>query len=225
MKQIRTVISLTFFVVAGILAGGISFAEDDSEYVKWYAVTITNMTRGQVITPPVVISHNGDFELFSAGSPAIPELAALAEDGDTGPLLGFLPTQPGVYDFTVATDPIQPGHSVTLEISTTGKFRNITAVGMLATTNDAFFAVEGVSVPKKGEKKVEANAYDSGSESNNESCAYIPGQPCGSAGIRATDEAEGYVHIHAGIHGIGDLVPATHDWRNPVAEITIHRLP
>ena len=41
------------------------------------------------------------------------------------------------------------------------------------------------------------------------------GQPVGGE--------EGYVHIHAGIHGIGDLDASVRDWRNPVAEITIVR--
>jgi hypothetical protein len=41
----------------------------------------------------------------------------------------------------------------------------------------------------------------------------------GSPGV-----GEGYVHIHTGIHGIGDLLTAAmYDWRNPVAEITIRR--
>ena len=35
---------------------------------------------------------------------------------------------------------------------------------------------------------------------------------------------EGYVYIHPDIHGVGDLVPAARDWRNPVAKITIRRL-
>lgn len=31
----------------------------------------------------------------------------------------------------------------------------------------------------------------------------------------------GYVHISSGIHGIGNLQPASYDWRNPVARIKI----
>lgn len=71
---------------------------------------------------------------------------------------------------------------------------------------------------------VEAEAYDAGSEANSESCTYIPGPPCGNAEVRDTGDAEGFVHVHAGVHGIGDLDPAMHDWRNPVAEITIKRV-
>jgi hypothetical protein len=36
---------------------------------------------------------------------------------------------------------------------------------------------------------------------------------------------EGYVHINASIHGTGDLDPSQRDWRNPVARITIERIP
>lgn len=222
MKRLIFPIVLGLFMTASVLTGSTVFA--DEEDGERYAVTITNITRGQVITPPVVISHNNDFKLFTLGSPAIPELAALAEDGPTAPLLGLLATLPDVYDFTASSGPLLPGASVTLEVKTTGSFRYISAAGMLATTNDAFFAIEGVGVPRKGAKTVDADTYDAGSEANNESCIFIPGPPCGNAGVRDTANAEGYVHIHAGIHGIADLVPATHDWRNPVAEVTIHRI-
>jgi hypothetical protein len=43
--------------------------------------------------------------------------------------------------------------------------------------------------------------------------------------IRAADpgDPEGFVHVHSGIHGGADLDPAMHDWRNPVALVTITR--
>ena len=40
----------------------------------------------------------------------------------------------------------------------------------------------------------------------------------------AADSDEGYVHIHSGIHGNGDLLPEIYDWRNPAAKITVQRL-
>jgi hypothetical protein len=45
------------------------------------------------------------------------------------------------------------------------------------------------------------------------------------AGINTN--GEGFIHVHAGIHGIGGpggLDPATYDWRNPVVELTIVRI-
>jgi hypothetical protein len=49
--------------------------------------------------------------------------------------------------------------------------------------------------------------------------------PLTGAGIN--EDGEGYIHVHAGIHGIGGmdgLDPATFDWRNPVVEVTIERV-
>ena len=37
-------------------------------------------------------------------------------------------------------------------------------------------------------------------------------------------KAEGFVHIHAGIAGGGDLDPAATDWNNPVALVHIERI-
>lgn len=216
----------TFF--AAILAGvaalpGVSQAGDDDHEGRRYAVTITNLTRGQVLTPPVVIVHNRDFTLFTPGEPARPELARLAEDGMTQPLVDALATEDGVYQTHVG-GAIPPGHSTTVEIEVSGPFRFLTAAGMLATTNDGFYSIHDVKLSEKVGLEVDADAYDAGSEANSESCAFIPGPPCGHPGVRDTLEAEGFVHIHSGIHGGADLVPATHDWRNPVAEVAIQRI-
>ena len=62
------------------------------------------------------------------------------------------------------------------------------------------------------------------SEENNEDCAFIPGPPCNNPHVRATDKAEGFVHIHSGIHGGTILIPARDDWRNPVAKIIVTRV-
>jgi hypothetical protein len=64
-------------------------------------------------------------------------------------------------------------------------------------------------------------AYDAGSETNNEDGNFIPGPPFGNGGVRDTGSAEGYVHIHSGVHGIADLAPEMYDWENPVAKIEI----
>ena len=217
--------SITSIMGVLVLAGALLLAgEARAEHRARYEVTITNLTRGQVITPPVVASHVAGFDLFTLGAPASPELVALAEDGDFGLLLASLGGQPAVYETVAAAGPILPGTSVTVEISAPGLFRRISAVGMLATSNDAFFSVRDVAVPLLGAVTYEGVAYDAGSENNSESCAFIPGPPCGNPHVRDTTGAEGFVHVHAGIHGGADLVPAQHDWRNPVAQVTIRRV-
>jgi hypothetical protein len=219
-KMKRTIFVLTVsLIISVVLASSPAFARDRGGK-KSYEVTITNMTRGQVFSPPIVISHSGYFQLFTPGAPAGPELYPLAEDGDVMPLLDHISPLSTVYDSTVG-DLIHPGESLTLKISTRGHFKYISVAGMLVTTNDAFFAVRNVGAPAIGQVVVHADAYDAGSEANSEDCDYIPGPPCGNGGERDTEGAEGYVHIHPGIHGIEDLVAAESDWRNPVAEITI----
>jgi hypothetical protein len=95
---------------------------------------------------------------------------------------------------------------------------------MLATTNDAFFGLDGVHLlPNLKYRAVYANAFDAGSEANNESCDYIPGPPCENPFMRSTEGAEGFVHVHSGIHGVGSLDAAQYDWRNPVVKIFIER--
>ncbi|UCF66892.1 MAG: spondin domain-containing protein, partial [Acidobacteriota bacterium] len=103
---------------------------------------------------------------------------------------------------------------------------------MLVTTNDAFFAgtvpelQRAVLVGSRSPlmASAEAPAYDAGSERNTENCDHIPGPPCMSPFQRVTDGAEGYVYVHAGVHGSGDLDAAMRDWRNPVARISVRRI-
>lgn len=207
-------------IIIGTLSRDFAFAGQERGG-RTYEVTITNLTRGQILSPPIVISHDGNFQLFVLGEPARPELFVLAEDGITSDLTDYISALSSVFDYAVAGGGIAPGASVTFEINTRGRFKYISAAGMLVITNDAFFAIRGVRVPFRGEMVVEAEAYDAGSETNSEDCTYIPGPPCGNAEVRDPGGAEGYVHIHAGIHGIADLIPSTDDWRNPVAEVRI----
>jgi hypothetical protein len=169
----------------------------------------------------VVYSHRWGFSLFKLGAPASKELYPLAEDGDATALVEKLTTSPLVLDYVSADGPVLPGQSVTLKIKANYPFRYLTAAGMLVSTNDAFFALQRWRVPKRSAKQATVPAYDSGSEANSEMCAYIPGPPCGNGGVRDKTGAEGYVHIHSGIHGGGDLLPAEKDWRNPVAAFVV----
>jgi hypothetical protein len=66
-------------------------------------------------------------------------------------------------------------------------------------------------------------AYDAGSEANTELCEHIPGPPCGNQ-ARMLTGAEGFVHVHRGIHGVGDLNEAAMDWNNPVVKVVIEKM-
>lgn len=218
--------TLGYLAVASVLTSmpGIAIADGSSKV----EITVTNITRGQIISPVVVASHRSGFEpLFVLGEPASVELAGVAEDADLPPMIASLEADPDVLEVETllgAEGPIMPGESASITIDVTRKARFLSMVAMLVTTNDAFFALRGVRVPWHGSSVHRSPAYDSGSEANSEDCDFIPGPPCGNHAHDDTAEAEGYVHIHAGVHGIADLDPAIHDWRNPVATVRIRRV-
>ncbi len=202
---------------------------DESESGR-YEVTITNLTRGQQFTPILVATHKPSVKLFELGKPASNELAILAEEGNTAPLAAALAAQAGTGHVVAGSSLTNPGASVTLIVEGRAGFRFLSVAAMLIPTNDAFFALNGVPLPRGNDTlSLTAPAYDSGSERNDELCASIPGPmftECGGSGGGGAPAGgeEGYVHIHAGMHGIGNFTAAARDWRNPVALITVRRL-
>ena len=198
-------------------------ANADSE--KYFEVTVTNITKGEIFTPIMVASHQRGIKLFELGEPVDQELEILAEGGNTGPLSDALLSSGHALDVVTAGGPLPPGHTVTLRVRTNGKNSHVSVASMLVPSNDAFFAVNGIQGPRsKHSKTVYSPAYDAGSEANDELCEHIPGPPfaCQGEGFNA-ESGEGYVYIHPGIIGNGDLAAESYTWNNPVAKITITR--
>ena len=217
-------IATSAILLAGLFTTSTAFADGDYQpRGRSYEVTITNITRGQILSPPVVFTHKDGFRLFELGQPASAEVAAVAEDAVNGPLEAKLDADPKVSDRVTGGGPIPPGQSMTLTVRATRGARYLGAISMMVVTNDAFTGGQGLKLPRYGTRTYRAVGYDAGSEGNSELCDHIPGPPCGNPGQRNIETAEGYVHVHAGVHGIGDLDPSQHDWRNPVVLITITR--
>jgi len=203
--------------MAGFLAATLGMSL--SAQAETLRVKITNLTQGQIFSPPIVIAHPRNMSTFKFGEAASDALATLAETGSPADLAAEV----GALGADVATHDgmILPGESGIVTIETTGANRRISVLAMLVSTNDAFFAVDSVK-PTGRFSRFFASAYDAGSEANNEDCGFVPGPPCGGM---ARDEggAEGFVHVHSGIHGIADLFPADLDWGNPVAMVNVVR--
>jgi hypothetical protein len=199
-----------------------------------YEITVTNLTRGQRFSPPFVVIHKPGVRLFTLGEQVSPQLATLVEDASPGALGTVLAALPDVKEVvTSATPPvnalIDPGKSGSVTVETTTVFNQMSLVSSLVPTNDAFIAINGVVGPKGDTALVLfVPAYDAGSERNDELCASIFGPSLtecgGDGGGGRPGEGEGFVHIHNGIHGVGNLNTALRDWRNPVARILIRRL-
>jgi hypothetical protein len=185
-------------------------------------VRITNLSQ-QVISPPLVASHTWVARIFEPGRQASGELTLLAEDGDPSALASQLEADDQVMDVAIADGPPVQGAAVVLELDASGLFDRISPVGMLVTTNDTFFGLSNFRFLGTPTLVVHTAlpAYDAGTEFNNELCAFIPGPPCGSPMVRDTTDAEGFVHVHPGIHGTGDLSSYSTDWSNPVVSISV----
>ena len=224
--------TLSIFVVLGsvvalvaLLATGALSANSDSEQLRT-EVSITNLTRGQIMSPVFVARHGpGAGPLYSLGEPASTAMAKMAEDADAADLLADW--DPGSNEYVAEAmvvnhngGPIKPGETVTISFEVDDGNDLISFASMLVTTNDAFIGSNNFDLSKS--RTVFLTAYDSGTEANSEDCSFIPGPPCGN---HAEDRAasEGFVHVHAGIHGGNgsDLDPAMHDWRDPVARLTV----
>jgi hypothetical protein len=94
-----------------------------------------------------------------------------------------------------------------------GAFDHLSVAAMLIPTNDGFFAVNGEWHGRAARRAVQLHPGPSFAE-----C----GGPGGGAAVDGGEE--GYVHIHRGIHGVGDFVASERDWRNPVARIVVRRV-
>jgi hypothetical protein len=218
MKKLLSILSLALLANINANAGEL----------RQYEISITNATAQHVFTPALIATHAARIHLFKVGESASAGLALQAETGDPSLLYSETAGRHGVFDTVVGAGPILAGPPATFLI-TAPKRARLSFTAMLATTNDAFVALNNVALPKKSVTYY-ANVYDAGSEANNEDCDYIPGPPCppdlnGMAiNMGAEDDGEGFISISNGIHGQGDLDPQDLDWNNPAAIVSITRI-
>jgi len=200
----------------------------DSRRVPEFEITIYNLApatgpgASQPMSPPVVIAHSRFADVFQVGQNASPELAQLAEDAVSDPLVDALKSSPFVFDVATGDGVIFPGSSSTVRIKARAGFRNLSIVSMLVNTNDAFAGLDAMRIPNRGSRTIYLNAYDAGSERNTESFDHIPGPCCGNPLVRVPTSEP--VSLHSGIQGNGDLDTDIYGWDEPVAKITITRI-
>ncbi len=194
-----------------------------------WEVTITNLTQAQLFTPLVAIAHESPYRLFRVGQPASDGLELMAEGGNTSMLEEEASGSASSMDNH--NDLLGPGQSVTLTVTGNVRRTRISLAGMLIPTNDTFVAMDAVTPPRRGSSMHLLQAWDSGTEVNDQSCQHIPGPRCGGEGF-SVEGGEGHVHISNGFHDLGDtdqdgfevLGPVRYDWRNPVARVRVQRI-
>lgn len=190
-----------------------------------YQITITNLTHAQTFTPALAASHREGHPVFQPGHSASAELEAVAEGGDTSGLAMMLSESDDTWAISSTDGLLGPGESTTFNLESAKNFRYVSLVSMLIPTNDAFIGLSGLKLPKNKNRPASymVPVYDAGTETNDEYCDHIPGPVCGGEGLSA-EGGEGYISVHRGIHGAGDLAAGTYDWRNPAALIVIEKM-
>lgn len=166
---------LTAFLTAATV-GSASAAE--------ITVSITNLTQGMSFTPRLLVAHNDQVDLFEPGEPATRALAWMAEGGvlvtaqnaNSGSsnfeyLLGTAENAPNNswQAFGLGGAPLPPATQSADYTFETDDFAYLSLVTMLIPTNDAFAGLDTWKIPTEpGTYTVTLNAYDSGTEANDE---------------------------------------------------------
>ena len=188
-----------------------------SKGAAMYQVKIENLTSGQILSPPVFISHDSSYRLFKMSQFASNELRLIAEDGDNGPAAMRATYSRRVFDVKTAAGGILPGESATVTVRSP-RWARLSLATMLVQTNDGFVGVNGLRLNGTSARTYDLRALDAGTEANNEMAAYVPGPPFGGT---MRDPTHQRISYHPGIQGGADVDPATYGWTGPVARLTI----
>lgn len=133
-------------------------------------VSLTNLTQGMIFTPRLLVAHNANVDLFQAGTAASDELIAIAEGGNTTPYTDLLAashaSDQANSTFGGLVDPATTTSNYTFD---TEDYPYLSMLTMLIPTNDAFVGLDSWEIPTEpGTYTINLNAYDAGSEDNDE---------------------------------------------------------
>jgi Spondin_N len=214
-----------------------------SDHSRSYRVTLTDLTHGQPFSPPVAATHHQQLHMFQVGHLATDQLATIAQDGNEAPMFNLFNGAAGVTQAVDVGQPLTPSgrtvgsftDSVTFDIQARARDRFSIAT-MLICTNDGFLGLDGVRLPDDGSRTLFLVGWDAGRENNTEKSSDIvdpcsalgpvvlAGDPNGNRDAEVATVPGTVIQLHPGIQGAGDLSPALHGWRDPVAKVTITRL-
>ena len=249
---LRTAVASSICALAATTAIALPATAEAAAPVHTYKVTVTNLTQGQPLSPPLIVTNYGSGQIFKEGRVANWGVQQVSENGNNQPLYdSFLQDQHDGYvtDVQRASAPLVPKGSpadamfdqtVTLTIRAKDTDR-ISWISMLGCTNDGFAGINAGRLPRaKGRTvRIPVIGYDAGTEENTEDFMDLTGGCQGAIGVKSqfgatgtnmtdwTLAENGVVHRHEGVFGASDdgLVPEVHDW-NPrrIATFSVTRV-
>ncbi len=241
---------LTLLGLAVAATGALAVSADDENELISFEVTLQNLTTGQPFSPPVAATHDEDLHMFQVGQLATDQLAAIAQDGNEQPMVDLFNSL-RLDDEDDVTAVVDVGRPLTPKGKTVGLFTDsvnfrisahrgdrFSMATMLICTNDGFLGLDAVKLPRHGSAVFFLNGFDAGRENNTEKQAdlvepcsllgpvFLPGfHPSPNHDAEVATIPPEPIHLHPGITGVGDLSFAMHGWTNPVAKVTITRVP
>lgn len=229
------------YKVKNLLAASMLIASSGVVSAQTLEITVTNLTAGTYFTPLITAAHTNELAMFTVGESASPELQMMAEGGDISGLSSILTNANADVNENPAGGLLAPATATTYMMTNSEGNDYLSLTSMILPTNDGFIGLNSWKIPEEpGTYEVYLNAYDAGTEANNEivngggapGVLGIPAAPGGMAGTNGTGvtdtESNTSVHIHRGNLGDDDLTGGksdvnntVHRWLNPVAKITI----
>lgn len=209
-------------------------------------ITITNLTHGSFFTPLIITAHKADMHMFLVGSPAsdFTGLQAMAEGGSVSDIETNFQNEGADIVINPAGGLLAAGTSTTFTMNTSDANTQLSLTSMILPTNDGFTGINNLTIPQEtGTYTYNLNAYDAGTEENNEIFAAGGGAPntLGMPGPAPVVEASGVngtgmptngelelIHIHRGVlgdtnseGGLSDINSLSQRWLNPIARLVI----
>lgn len=203
-------------------------------------VEIQNLTQGLYFTPIATVAHTSDTSLFEVGEEASTEIQEMAEGGSLAGLTTVATSINADMLAETAEGPLGPTAKVSGSFMTADTNTVLSIVAMILPSNDGFIGLDNWTIPTEaGTYTVYLNAYDAGTEANDElvgggapGVAGMPAPPfltlgTGGSGV-ATGIENNMIHIHPGnigddsaTGGKSDVTNSIHRWLNPVAKVTV----
>lgn len=218
-------------VTLALLAfGAMSFAQPSP-----FRVTVENLGP-QPLSPLFWSAGNSHFDIFQLGGTASAGIKAIAEGGNTAPMMGIAGAAGGdVFSFgTLPGGPLGPGASNSGLFSTDAAHPFFSFAMMLGKTNDGFlgesFSTSNLSLFSLGQPAGFSmlisglRAWDAGTEMNTQNAADLGF--LGGSGNPA--DANTAIRIHDSIvPGVGDSWQQMPDWDRdtPLARVTVTPVP
>jgi len=203
-------------------------------------IEIQNLTQGMYFTPIAAVAHTPDASLFELGEEASPEIQEMAEGGSLAGLTTIATSISADVLAEPTAGPLEPTQSVSGSFMTADGNTVLSVVAMILPSNDGFIGLDNWTIPTEaGTYTVYLNAYDAGTEANDElvggGAPGVPGMPAppfltlgtDGSGVTAVSTNTN-VHIHPGnigdddaAGGKSDVTNSIHRWLNPVAKVTV----